>query len=193
VPRDPNYEVVAVGLNQWAIANRWSTGKHDAAPMTFADKRQKREFSKVSKVRLATSGLSGCIAVGLLSDDKFCLMHVYSDCNKTNWPEYNERMAECASRMGQITDAFVGYSDDVDLKNETYSLVSEWVGKVTTSVECSKVGGAVQMRPATDRVSFDAADKDDYVDASAVKDAGTFVKSSGWLSAKAEAEAAAEQ
>jgi hypothetical protein len=176
------HEVVKIGLNEWAIANRWSTGAHDAAPLSFAEKRDKRQFSKVSKVRLVTSGLSGCIAVGLLSEDKFSLMHVFSDCSKTNWDQYQEQMAKCATMMGgPITSAFVGYSDEVDLKNDAYNLVSQWAATVTTEVDSRLVGGAVVMSPATDRVSFNAAKLDDYKDAKAVVDAGTFVQHSGPL------------
>jgi hypothetical protein len=176
------HEVVKIGLNEWAIANRWSTGAHDAAPLSFVEKRANRSFSKVSKVRLVTSGLSGCIVVGLFSEDKFCLMHVFSGCNETNWDQYQEQMAKCTTMMGgPITTAYVGYSDDVDKKNDAYNLVSQWAATVTTEVDSRLVGGAVVMSPANDRVSFNEAKLDDYKDAKAVDDAGTFIQHSGPL------------
>jgi hypothetical protein len=56
-------------------------------------------------------------------------------------------MAKCATMMGiPITSAFVGYSDDVDQKNDAYNLVSQWAATVTTEVDGARKAGGELLR-----------------------------------------------
>jgi hypothetical protein len=60
--------VVKVGLDQWIVA---SASKH---------------------VDLITNGLSGCVGLGLISPEQFCLAHVFSDCTEKTWAEYKGQL-----------------------------------------------------------------------------------------------------
>jgi hypothetical protein len=143
-----------------------------------------------SKVRLVTSGLASCIAVGLLSEDKFCLMHVFSDCGKKNWEGndgYKARLSKCTEKMGKITHVFLGYADEQSsTTGETYKLLSEWAGTLTPSFGVKEVGGAVRMWPGMDNVTFDPAGMDDYLHAKPPRKAGTFIQTYGYLTTKHE-------
>lgn len=77
----PKY--VKVGVDQWAIA-------------TIA-----------SGTELLTEGLSGCVALALISDSRFALAHVSSDCDDSNKAAYLVQLQLLFSRMGTVQKAIL--------------------------------------------------------------------------------------
>jgi len=176
---------VAVGLDQWVIAKRWSSGPGDAAKPSWTER--KLPYSPRSNACLVTSGLSGCIAVGLVSEKLFCLAHVYSGCEKGNWADYKHQLDLPLAVMGakSITDVKLGYSDDVDKKNDTFLLLEGWARAVNANVEAKNVGGAVLMRPESASVTFTGKSSltdTDYTQAAPVLQSRAFITNWGKLS-----------
>jgi hypothetical protein len=176
---------VAVGLDQWVIAKRWSTGPDDAAPKNFMERRL--AHSPRSNACLVTSGLSGCIAVGLVSQQSFCLAHVYSGCEKSNWASYKHQLDLPVAVMGAaaIATVMLGYSDDVDTRKDTFLLLEGWARNLGKPIETKNVGGAVLMRPESASVTFtgksNLADTD-YTQAAPVLQSRAFITNWGKLS-----------
>lgn len=63
--------IVCVGLDQWVMTDVSKTGKN---------------------VGLFTDGLSGCVALILIGDNKACLSHVYSGLNQYNREQYEYQL-----------------------------------------------------------------------------------------------------
>jgi len=69
--------VVKIGIDQWVIAQT----ENDTV--------------------LLTDGLSGCVALVLESDKLFCLAHVSSECNATNWHNYKIQLRTLLTKMSE--------------------------------------------------------------------------------------------
>jgi hypothetical protein len=113
-------------------------------------------------------------------------MHVYSGCNPSNWVDYKYQLELPPAVMDDtITNAYIGYSDDADLKQPTFDLVSGWVRTLTHQIENKNVGGAVLMRPENDRVAFVTKanlNAKEYEQAAPLLQAAPFIANWGQLS-----------
>ncbi len=85
---------VKVGLDEWVVVSRGALGR---------------------QVDLCTAGLSGCVAVVLMSAGQACLSHVFSACdNDGAWTLYQHQLELPVTVMRQIspvTSAALVYSE----------------------------------------------------------------------------------
>lgn len=82
--------VVKVGLDQWIVT------------------------SVTKPVDLITNGLSGCVALGMVSPEQFCLAHVFSDCTEKTWAEYEpqlENLFQVMEKEGKLKEASLTISE----------------------------------------------------------------------------------
>ena len=101
---------VKVGLDQWVIAGNTST------------------------TELLTDGLSGCVALVLESQNSFCLAHVFSGCNQSNWESYKKELELplVILKKHMPLRAALCYSDDN--KTKLVELLETWLKSVGISV-----------------------------------------------------------